>query len=617
MKEETIKVLSVIYTNPDYDIELKRGVERILSYPDEVGKISEDDLFGDSTSSIPITNFKNLSENPRDYRVVYATFGDFRSIPFSGENEKPFGIDFTQDGESPCSLFLVGRNGTSKTSVFSGLEYAYSARNGLSRTIAAGDNRLLAKKILTYGFQQLADNTARVPKITLKTVSGGVVNLDLDTMNSYCSPASFCSEYDLQQLCLSGNSLYHYLMEQIGYDEIYELLARLEELIALEEKKSTDNTVDIVLDFDLADIKELITAFLKIRANGVEQLGLESEWYEKALEEYNQNGIPDLFSSYWNKLGNAHKMNKNDELNLVEQYLQNENSLQLNTIDESVIQNKIQRLYQRIAELWKKYNTAKDPYLAEEEILEDLFKTKIAKESMPSKQSEEQRKEAKRRFEILRSLRNAIENECDKIRVDFVENRFPAVNSIMRLFDNYEDDLVFSVNERNSLAVEVSHKEGDGVYYRATPQEFYNSFRFKLYAVSFKIAIAFLEMKLRNIRIPIVIDDVFSASDFENNLRLELFVYNIYEAYEELGFKEQLQLILLSHDELVQTAFKKGANLVLESIKKGKDHQKHLKHDYVCGRLFSYKFAKKMEQDLRTIDKKETQRPFYNLYMKM
>ena len=122
-------------------------------------------------------------------------------------------------------------------------------------------------------------------------------------------------------------------------------------------------------------------------------------------------------------------------------------------------------------------------------------------------------------------------------------------------------------------------------------------------------------MKLKDIRVPIVIDDVFNASDFENNLRLEYFVYNIYKAYDSMSFDEPLQLIVLTHDEMVLNAFRNGANMMIED-KSGRGLMKDARQ-YQCGRLFSYRYAKKMAEELNPAIKDEKGVKFYNLYMQI
>lgn len=77
-----------------------------------------------------------------------------------------------------------------------------------------------------------------------------------------------------------------------------------------------------------------------------------------------------------------------------------------------------------------------------------------------------------------------------------------------------------------------------------------------------KIAIAYHWMVKNYASVPIVIDDIFNASDFENSIKLEDYAYFIKKTYNDQVFKKgldkELQLILLSHDQLVIESFRRG-----------------------------------------------------------
>ena len=217
-------------------------------------------------------------------------------------------------------------------------------------------------------------------------------------------------------------------------------------------------------------------------------------------------------------------------------------------------------------------------------------------------------------IEVLQIIINQIKTKEREIVVSFAQDRFDMIKEILGIFSNTEGDLY--IPDRlpvDELRFEIKSSKKEVNTYHATPQEYYNSFRYKLYAVSFKIALAFTEMKLKDIRVPIVIDDVFNASDFENNLRLEYFVYNIYKAYDSMLFDEPLQLIVLTHDEMVLNAFRNGANMMIDD-KTGRGLMKDARQ-YQCGRLFSYRYAKKMAEELNSAIKDEKGVKFYNLYM--
>lgn len=131
----------------------------------------------------------------------------------------------------------------------------------------------------------------------------------------------------------------------------------------------------------------------------------------------------------------------------------------------------------------------------------------------------------------------------------------------MSYFSNHGEEYTFnSVDDIEHIKLEI-HANLKSKYV-TTPHEYFNEFRFKLYCVAMKMAISFYWMLQHRISAPIVIDDVFNANDFENSIKLEQFAYFMKKAYNEhvlmKGFDRSLQLIMMTHDDLVLQSFKRG-----------------------------------------------------------
>ena len=144
---------------------------------------------------------------------------------------------------------------------------------------------------------------------------------------------------------------------------------------------------------------------------------------------------------------------------------------------------------------------------------------------------------------------------------DFLDRYGTGVLNILSDFSNHGEKYEFiNTNNLSSLNVLITARSG-GVY-QTTPHLYFNEFRFKLYCVTMKIAIAYHWMVKNHVSVPIVIDDIFNASDFENSIKLEDYAYFIKKTYNDQvlknGFEKELQLILLSHDQLVIESFRRG-----------------------------------------------------------
>ena len=163
-----------------------------------------DTLFGKKPVS-SIDNLKAKDQTIHDERIKWLTFCNFRSVPESGEI-KHYGVNFAIDGR-PVSVFLVGSNGAGKTTLYSALEHHYISSSSLSK-----DMNLDEEKILTYGFG--AREGQQPTSLKIGSVSG-VVEERLHDHEGLCSPAPFCSEYDLKQLGERGDNLTNYILEQL------------------------------------------------------------------------------------------------------------------------------------------------------------------------------------------------------------------------------------------------------------------------------------------------------------------------------------------------------------------------------------------------------------------
>ena len=104
-----------------------------------------------------------------------------------------------------------------------------------------------------------------------------------------------------------------------------------------------------------------------------------------------------------------------------------------------------------------------------------------------------------------------------------------------------------------------------------------------------------------------------------------------------MKFKEPLQLIMLTHDEMVQAAFRKGANMIIpieQDLKRIDENSKEeivsietylppaKPNEFLCGRLFNWNQAQKMEEELKNQKKSSKDESimkisddFYNLYI--
>jgi hypothetical protein len=120
---------------------------------------------------------------------------------------------------------------------------------------------------------------------------------------------------------------------------------------------------------------------------------------------------------------------------------------------------------------------------------------------------------------------------------------------------------------------------------RISPRKFLNTFRFKLYCVALKVCLAYCAKTLNRCNFPMVIDDVFDSSDFEQRNSIHQFIEDLVNQHSELvdAAHFPLQIIFFSQDDLVSEGVYRGIKNSLGA--------ENVKYD----RIFDYADAKENE----------------------
>jgi hypothetical protein len=84
-----------------------------------------------------------------------------------------------------------------------------------------------------------------------------------------------------------------------------------------------------------------------------------------------------------------------------------------------------------------------------------------------------------------------------------------------------------------------------------SPNKYFNTFRFRLFSMIVGISVAIASRIKTKINMPLVLDDVFYASDYERRTTIEMFIKNLFVLFEKYTPTVPLQLILFTHDELI------------------------------------------------------------------
>lgn len=239
---------------------------------------------------------------------------------------------------------------------------------------------------------------------------------------------------------------------------------------------------------------------------------------------------------------------------------------------------------------------------------------KLMKEISDHNQTKEQDKlknyvKVKEMLEHLDTFSNSLDQAYQN-QLKILERLFKSyIEEILTEFAWDKDEkYTLSIN-KNAIDIQIRYKDADGKEVSTNPRKYLNSFRYKLFNMSLKIAMAFSAMRLNKIIHPIIFDDVFYSSDFENRNRIEDFIIKTYEAYEKFVREgnencPDLQLIFLSHDDIILDAIRGGMHFV-----KNPDGSST---NVLYGRLFDYREMNRAEDIV-----KRGNNNFNNLYVKL
>lgn len=96
-----------------------------------------------------------------------------------------------------------------------------------------------------------------------------------------------------------------------------------------------------------------------------------------------------------------------------------------------------------------------------------------------------------------------------------------------------------------------------------TPRRYFNTFRFKLFVVALKTSLACSVKIIHRINFPMVLDDVFDASDFKHKHDIREFIRNIMKSHDQALSKSRIndspmQLLFMSQDDMIAISAYQG-----------------------------------------------------------
>lgn len=624
------------------DDDLDALIDALCAFEEPLDKLSIDWIIKNINENHEIA-FPDLSqgEKSKDFRLNRISFCNFRTFP---QNDPPYSVCFNNIDGKPCSLFLVGRNGTGKSTIFDALEWIYAGKVSNAEERGVFDQNEV-KKYLTYGFGDIKNITSELVKLKVELNDRQWMSSEWKSVNSItplCVPAICCSDRDIERIAQLDDSLTNdgvegdyraFVREQLGYGDLSLLKERLSAFkTEMAERSETLKHRRKLAELSSADILSIIDLFewmlIDYRENPAERNAdlilkyanieevkntLHSDNFEKLLDDF-----PEKFKSFWTEL----KENVAQKAQIENPEVGEGFNIPKTTEDDPKqpnIDEQIESIIAWLAAMTGRLNKAWETYKNNDDgqgfaasmknLIADFDFLKNENNVLPKGDSK-----LSKMIENETRLGNALtqlETHLEKVFARLLLAKEPTTEGEQKYQNNYTNKLKrflekvlnhykesnekFEVdNNANRFEVTITVTTDEGEEFSTSPKRYLNTFRFKMYAVLLKIALSLYYMKENLCVAPIVIDDVFNASDFENSINLSVFVSSIFDVYQEvIGFEYPLQLIMLTHDEMVTSAFKNGAKLrppiLQERINRG---EIQANENYcLTGRLFPYSEA--------------------------
>lgn len=583
MKNDSVRALYEILDSRNVTDECRKAMLCIMGSNKSVDSLVIPDIFGGKEPQDDRAYGQDYSQTVKDYRIRSLEFRNFRCFFKERDDDASrYGIDFRRNG-CPCSLFLVGGNGTGKSSLFAAIERFYTGTSTYADNLKVSES-----EYFRFGMGQI-----KCGDVDYRVCTG----VDMTTKdenptdkNDIMTKASFCTDVDMKQIEDRMENLYDYVLGQLGYDELVRLRDRLDYL-SLNIK--TEYLID-PKELTSSDWDEMINVFIEqyhnCDRNRIKKLSNDAG----ILESLSSGEEHKEFVGYWEMLRDGCSRPNPDFY-----------------FTYGIEQDKAKEIRDRLSRMYTELYSRLEEFAEEKrgvvDILDGMYSEKNAIFEKERRNSEIPLPSENRKA-VLGMVTSLVKEKCDSIVQNTFSDSHGFIEYVMARFSPSNEKYSFRYDNGSlSLRINVSTSKGS---FEAKPHAYLNTFRFKLFCLTLKIAIAFEKMKEKKIVVPIVIDDVLDASDFENTMKLEQFVYTVYRTYDEmLKYDKPLQIILLTHDEMVQNAFRQGVSLRSIDCEMDMEKPSYYGGDiFVCGRLFDMNECAEYLKD-------ESTSGFVNLYI--
>jgi len=590
----------------------ENDIAKLLS-PEQLQTMAETNLREDlATKMTDRTAEKALL--PVDFRFLDLSLSGFRKFPvgdpYTLRLSEP--VKTAEEKRQPSSLILVGRNSVGKSSLYDSMEYIFTGQ-----VSEAGLRSIERQQFILHGDEVF------LPSVTVETCSKTITSFDEFSSSEGYFPVNgcFCSEADIIAIGkIRDTETYIDGIDFFATSFGYENLVRIK--TALQQYNSRSWKVGAAVP-DNEKREQAIREYRK----KLDDLKLRIEVYHEEIaawlddrSEYDKQ-LADIVAVFSERIGvlKAATSVLSDELShLIDDVFKElsgfANGIRGLNVQLSFWDGKKKSFQDRIDTGIPSSKKLLDPgenadannrnmatLLDFSKYLESLRFSALIKESVSSfRQSvleynnqeillrkEEEALKSYLRFCGVDLYLQTLDSELRVALRDQLTGIRPFVVKTMGLFtDGLRSREEISIDD--DWKISLQYEEG-GETKKISPKKFYNTFRYKLFCMMLRISTAVCLMKAHNFLFPIVLDDIFYASDFYNRRLIRKFISHFIDVSEEIVGKGQMQLICFTHDEVVFSA-------IYEAIREKMEMDR-----FIFGRLYDYRAVFPDETGVRNL----------------
>lgn len=146
---------------------------------------------------------------------------------------------------------------------------------------------------------------------------------------------------------------------------------------------------------------------------------------------------------------------------------------------------------------------------------------------------------------IVTSYFKSIKEVVEKIMNDFIDEK-ESINIVLSL-EKIDRNIDGEIFQTEVIMAKIVQKNGEST----TPDIYFNTFRYKVFCLMISLSIALSTRMRYKVNLPLVMDDLFFASDFISKNSFSIFFQKIIGLFYKYTPDMPLQFILFTHDDLI------------------------------------------------------------------